>query len=410
MNSLNIISDLKFIEDKIIFLILILPISLLAGSLVVNINILLLIIVFFFDLYKKKKFKIFKNNQIYFLLLLSFYLIFNSIFIGKTEEGMVRAFGFIRFIFLTLILAYYFNYKKSHYLNIILKFWFIIFIVVTFDLLFEYLFGINFLGNKSNYPNRLAGFTGDELKIGGYYFGFILISLSLIFKNYRKFFLPLLFFFILISFFIGEKSNFFKILFISYLLLIILYYKNYKFWLTSLLAIIIFVFSINSFNKNVSGKQGIVLHYFQLLNAEGLSYYFKKYSIHYKHYKAAEKIISENYIFGIGVKKFRVESSKKKYNPSDDSMRGATHPHQFHYEILSELGLIGYLLILGFLINQIYYGLKLYKKTKDILVLSSTLFVIANILPILPSGSFFTTYTATIFWINYSFILKNKIN
>ena len=196
MNSLNIISDLKFIEDKIIFLILILPVSLLAGSLVVNINILLLIIVFFFDLYKKKKIKIFKNNQIYFLLLLSFYLIFNSIFIGKTEEGMVRAFGFIRFIFLTLILAYYFNYKKSHYLNTILKFWFIIFIVVTFDLLFEYLFGINFLGNKSNYPNRLAGFTGDELKIGGYYFGFILISLSLVFKNYRKFFLPLLFFFL----------------------------------------------------------------------------------------------------------------------------------------------------------------------------------------------------------------------
>ena len=73
------------------------------------------------------------------------------------------------------------------------------------------------------------------------------------------------FLFILISFFIGEKSNFFKIVFISYLLLIILYYKNYKFWLTSLLAIIIFVFSINSFNKNVSGKQGIVLHYFQLL-------------------------------------------------------------------------------------------------------------------------------------------------
>ncbi len=57
MNSLNIISDLKFIEDKIIFLILILPISLLAGSLVVNINILLLIIVFFFDLYKKKNLK-----------------------------------------------------------------------------------------------------------------------------------------------------------------------------------------------------------------------------------------------------------------------------------------------------------------------------------------------------------------
>ena len=84
------------------------------------------------------------------------------------------------------------------------------------------------------------------------------------------------------------------------------------------------------------------------------------------------------------------------------------HPHQFHYEILSELGLIGYVLILGFLIHQIYYGLKLYKTKKDILVLSSSLFIFANIIPLLPSGSFFTTYTATIFWINYSFILRNK--
>ena len=166
--------------------------------------------------------------------------------------------------------------------------------------------------------------------------------------------------------------------------------------------------------RGTSGQQissGIALQTeFQLLNAKGISYYYKNYSIHYKHHKAAEKIFKKNYIFGIGIKNFRVESFKKKYNPPDDSMRGAMHPHQFHYEILSELGLIGYVLILGFLIHQIYYGLKLYKTKKDILVLSSSLFIFANIIPLLPSGSFFTTYTATIFWINYSLILKNRFS
>ena len=172
---------------------------------------------------------------------------------------------------------------------------------------------------------------------------------------------------------------------------------------------VIIIFSL-SINKVISNNYGTFLHHFQLLNAKGFTFYYKNYSIHYKHFKAAEQIINENYIFGIGVKKFRVESFKKKYNPVDDSMRGATHPHQFHYEILSELGIIGYILILGFLISQIFYGLKLYKEKKDFLALSSALFIFANIIPFLPSGSFFTTYTATIFWINYSLILKNKLN
>ncbi len=404
MNPLNIISDLKVIDDKTIFLILVLPISLLAGSLIININILLLIIFFLIDLYKKKKFKILKKKEIYFLLLIWVYLIFNALLIGKTEDGIIRAVGFFRFIILTIVVAYYISYENFKYKNIILKIWLTIFFVVTFDLLFEFFFGYNFLGNKSSYPNRLSGFLGEELKIGGYYFGFILISISFIFKKYRKFFIPILIIFILISFLIGEKSNFLKVLTISSLFLITIYYKNYKFWLISLVIIIITSFSITK----IDFKSGILAHHLNVIKAFGISYYYKNYSTHHKHYKPAEIIFKKNYIFGIGVKKFRVESFKKEYNPPDDSMRGAMHPHQIHYEILSELGLVGYILILGFLIHQIFYGLKLYKAKKDILVLSSTLFIFVSILPLLPSGSFFTTYTATIFWINYSFILKDK--
>ena len=47
-----------------------------------------------------------------------------------------------------------------------------------FDIIFEYIFGVNVLGFKSNYSGRIASFTGDELQIGGYYFGFIFLSLS----------------------------------------------------------------------------------------------------------------------------------------------------------------------------------------------------------------------------------------
>ena len=51
---------------------------------------------------------------------------------------------------------------------------------------------------------------------------------------------------------------------------------------------------------------------------------------------------------------------------------------------------------------------KQYLDNNDILSLVGSIFIIAAILPIIPSGSFFTTYTATIFWINVSLILRYK--
>ena len=70
------------------------------------------------------------------------------------------------------------------------------------------------------------------------------------------------------------------------------------------------------------------------------------------------------------------------------------HPHQIHFEILSELGLVGYILILSNLIILIINNFKTkinnYKK-------GAILFILASILPFLPSGSFFTSYGALIF-------------
>ena len=42
------------------------------------------------------------------------------------------------------------------------------------------------------------------------------------------------------------------------------------------------------------------------------------------------------------------------------------------------------------------------------LAFSSLLFIIATLIPLLPSGSFFTTYSASIFWINYGLLLYKK--
>ena len=125
---------------------------------------------------------------------------------------------------------------------------------------------------------------------------------------------------------------------------------------------------------------------------------------HLSHYYVATEIFKENILFGSGFKSFRIESPKKKYQKNE--IHGAsTHPHQFHFEILSELGLIGYILIFS---NLIYILFKKFDYDKNLIRTGALLFIIASLIPILPSGSFFTSYGSTIFFINYSLLIQNK--
>ena len=132
-------------------------------------------------------------------------------------------------------------------------------------------------------------------------------------------------------------------------------------------------------------------------------------------YESAYKIFLDNKILGVGVKNFRNESPKKKYENKEyllTSRRYATHPHQIHYEFLSETGLFGYLSFLIFLILSLALAINRYLKIKNLYQLSGIIFVISSVLPILPSGSFLSTFSGGIFWINYAimcgYISKTK--
>ena len=48
----------------------------------------------------------------------------------------------------------------------------------------------------------------------------------------------------------------------------------------------------------------------------------------------------------------------------------------------------------------LFQSTKLYLKKKDSLMLCGILFIISSLIPLLPSGSFFTTYGAALFWFN----------
>jgi O-antigen ligase len=135
------------------------------------------------------------------------------------------------------------------------------------------------------------------------------------------------------------------------------------------------------------------------------------------HYYTAIEILKSNLLFGVGNKNFRIECQNEKYyNPSYARTveRCATHPHQIYFEFLAEHGIIGTSAMIAIIFYTIYKSLIVYRRNNNLIHLGSIIFIIITFIPMLPSGSFFTSYAATIFWINFSvmifFNLKNIDN
>ena len=406
MKLQDLLKNLEF------FILSFLPISLFIGDGFLNGCILIVDLIFLINFFNKKLFYYLKNILFYLLIIIWIYLIISALFVASSEISLIRALGFLRFIILIFAFKYFFKTNSDEKISKLLKIWSVIFLIVSIDIFFEFLTGQNLLGFKSDYGGRIASFTNDELKIGGYYYGFSLIIFTFIFlklKNVNHFsYLIILFFILYISSIIGERSNFIRLSLGLIIFFMITYQSNLikKIFITSLigLTIISIIYSNNILKKRLIDEIIIPIKTVGIINYINQTRYGS-------HFKIANNIIKDNLYFGIGVKKFRELSFDRRYNKNKKMDGGSTHPHQIHLELLAELGLIGYILFISFYSYSIIYGLRKFIYEKNYFALSGSIFIITTVLPLIPSGSFFTSYTATIFWINCSFIFfYNKKN
>ena len=70
--------------------------------------------------------------------------------------------------------------------------------------------------------------------------------------------------------------------------------------------------------------------------------------------------------------------------------------------MLSETGFFGYLSFLIFFLLSIALAINNYLKIGNIYHLSGIIYVIISLVPMLPSGSFLSTYSGGIFWLNFA--------
>lgn len=399
-------------------LIALIPFSLLIGTAISESLILMLVIMFLTKIITTRNTKIFKNLIFFLLIIIWITLLLNSFFALDLGVYTLRNITFFKYILVTAAFFLFFQLRK----NIIYYAWLLTLIIVIIDIYFEFFIGHNLIGMKAHDPNRIASFLGKELKIAHFVtgFGFLCLSFFIELKknnsNKYQFIYSLILLIIITSIFItGERANFIKGLIMT-IILVNFIIKNYAMKVITTFSIIFLIsISIISFEKIENRFSGQVT---KIIYEKGFIKYFKE-SQHGAHFDVAIQILKKYPIFGIGNKNFRIECQKEEYyNPSYklSSLRCSTHPHQVYYELLSEHGIFGTLVIISVFFYIIFKNFIIYNMKKNLIHLSSILFIAVTFLPIIPSGSFFASFGATIFWINFSimcyyyikFYKKNK--
>ena len=392
-------------EGIYLFLISILPISIIVGPSISLLNILLIVIVFLVN-FKLDKIKLENKSLFYLLLILYVYLIFNSFISIDYKEGIFRNLGFIRFIILFIAINFFFTISKNNHK--FLNFWSVVILIVVFDSFIEFSFGKNLLGYGDDlYVDRIVSFFKDEPIVGAYLLGFNFIIVGYYFEKFYKqnFKLKLVLFlilFILVGciFITGERSNGIK----AIIGLMIFLFLNNK--ISTKIKISIFLFSLIFVGLIISNSNYLKVRYGQQLFSQLFDNsqrdQFIENNLYLKLYKSGLAIFKDNPIFGVGNKNYRVITTKNIEIKINDNYVLNTHPHQIYIELLSEHGLVGTVILLSIFFYLIFKNLKIIILSRNSIQLGCFVYLIINFLPILPSGSFFNDFSSTLFWINLS--------
>ena len=139
---------------------------------------------------------------------------------------------------------------------------------------------------------------------------------------------------------------------------------------------------------------------------------------HGRIFKTSLKMWEEQPLIGFGFKSFRIKcwNILEKWEGSAHvaSYACSNHPHNYYLELLSEAGIIGTsLMIIFFLIlikNSFFYLIKFKDITEPekYLLISFIIVFLLEIWPIRSSGSFFSTWNSTFFWLSVAMLFTTN--
>lgn len=400
------------IEKFISILILFLPLALISGPALPNVFRFLIISFSIFIIFKNRKEFFFKKWYTYVFAIFCIYITLRSFFMFTEKDSSISeilfslksSFFYFTYFFYSLGIAYLLNKFKNIrlYLTIII---FLVIIFLCIDSLFQYTFGHNIFGMLILQPNRASSLFGDELILGSFVQKIMPIAIIMSFFYFdKKIFYKIYPFAVLLGtltiLLSGERAS--MLLWIGFVVLFSFFQDNkirYKF--LTIVSMFLVLFSTIIFSPKA--KDRFIDESKYLFTFEE-SQEIKIFSIgHANHISSAMKMFKDNILFGQGPNMFRKKCSNSKFLVK----HGCTaHPHNIYFQLLSETGIIGFILVfviflyLSFLnIKYILYKL-FYPKcffTKPFVKLLTMLIPIYFMLwPFITTGNFFNSWVNNI--------------
>ena len=397
------------INNFLFFFLSIIPLSIILGSSISIIIVVLVGILILVILTNQKEFYFSNNLSIRLILVLYFYLIFNTFISQDSLIGSYRNLGFVRFILLFICINYFFF--KNPKANNIFYFWIITIVILTIDAYLEFFFDKNMFGwggIDEPHGSRIVSFFKDEPIVGAYLSGFILILFGFLLQKFKhKNVLPWIFVIftfsaILIS---GERSNAIKIFLGLILMFLFFDFLNLK------KKIIIFILIILSLVLILNQSDYLKTRYYNqfILNFMSKQKFerFINKSDYFRLYRSGIAVFLNHPVFGVGNKNYRVETCENEEKNRKYDYFCLTHPHQIYIELLSEHGLIGTLIILSIFFTLMLKILRNILTSKNYIQIGSFCFIIFVFTPLLPSGAIFNNFNSTILWLNVSIMFAS---
>ncbi len=416
----NIISN----RNISLVLCILIPISFIVGNAAINILSLFIFLFFIINILKEKNLEFFKQRYIYLLFICYLFILISLIFSNYISTILFKSLILFKIVILPVCFQYFF--LKNSQRIIFFYTCFLVVLFVCFDAWIQYFFNVNLFGANitgiNDTSRRISGIFFDEKILGSFIKIFAIFGTCylIILKKQKiiNFIIPYSFFLICLFTILitQERSSFLIFFLIATFIFIYMIYKNKKNILFIILPIILisYLFISDSYIKNryistfstgagfgevtylkptvTENKNTREPPQFNLTNV--INNFTIKNSLWGAHFVTATEIFKHNLVIGSGPKTFRFECSKKKYDKLKIKYidkRCSTHPHNFVFEILSELGILGFISFLVTFIYIIYSRIKIFFKINSLTFNLIFLTFFMNNWPIATTGSLFSS-------------------
>jgi O-antigen ligase len=415
LNIKKIDKQLFFFNFVPSWIIILMPALLISGPFLSDLGLSLVAILFLINSIKNNLIRYYNNYYFKIFLIFCFILILSSLLSENILISLKNSLFYFRFGMFSL--CFWYLLEKN---TLLLKYLFISMLLCFSSLIvdgyFQYFFGKNLFGQVMYNDYRVSSFFGSELILGSYLARFfpILFALFILLNEPKKNKLILLIMtivFILaegLIFVSGERlALFFMNLSAVYIILMIKEYKIYRFW-TYLLSLCLIVVMISFVPK--SKERFIDQTIYDFTRNTNEMYIFSK--PHTDMYISAYKMFLDNKFIGVGPRQFR--NICDQYSVSTYSCE--THPHHTYLELLSEAGILAFLIVAGLFILICYLSIKHFifkfifdKKSIftdfEVCLLSS---IIISLWPFSPSGSFFNNWMSIVYYFPVGLLLWQR--